>query len=47
MRLHLEFIQKEKVQDALKNKELNMAVSLFNILVNYMNPGDGMKEKIL
>jgi hypothetical protein len=43
----LEYIQKEKVRNALTNKELQKELLLWNILDKFMNLGDGMKDKIL
>jgi hypothetical protein len=42
-----EFIQKEKVLNALTSKELKEELLLLNILVKFINHGDGIKDRIL
>lgn len=40
-------IRKEKELDVLKNKGLNKVISSWSIMENYINHGDGIREKIL
>jgi hypothetical protein len=42
-----EFIQKEKVLNVLTSKELKEELLLLNILVKFINHGDGIKDRIL
>ncbi len=44
---YFEFIPKEKVLAALIKMELKKVDLLFNIMVNFINLGNGMKDKIL
>ena len=44
---YFEFIRRAKGLDVLTKRALNMEVSLFSIMGNCINLGDGIKDKIL